>query len=257
MTQAVAKRDEAQVIEAGQGGEVTAFLQVIERAARDPSVDVEKMERLLAMQEKVLGRQAKAAFTAALVDLKPKLPVIERKGRIIIRDKNNEQVIKQSTPYALWEDIDELITPLLAEHGFALSFRSGVASDGKLTVTGILSHRDGHSEETTMTLPHDSSGSKNAVQAVGSSMSYGKRYTATLLLNIRTKGEDDDGAAAGGDAKITDDQLRMLIAACDEVGADKIAFCKFLKVEALAELPLSRYGEAMKALEQKRKKAAK
>jgi hypothetical protein len=48
-----------------------------------------------------------------------------------------------------------------------------------------------------MTLPLDTSGSKNNVQAVGSSTSYGKRYTATLLLNIRTKGEDDDGHAGG------------------------------------------------------------
>jgi hypothetical protein len=126
--------------------------------------------------------------------MQPKLPVVGERGGI---KNNNGQV--QST-YALWEDINDAIRPLLAEHGFALSFKVGQAQDGKITITGILSHREGHQEETTLTLVHDSSGSKNSVQAVGSSVSYGKRYTAMALLNITTRGEDDDGKAAGQSA---------------------------------------------------------
>lgn len=176
------------------------ILAVIERAARDPNVDIDKMERLLAMQERVRERDAIVAFNEALSDLQPKLPVITERGKIIVRAKSangqRDGEITQETAYALWEDINEAIRPLLHEHGFALTFKTGQAPDGKLLVTGILKHRMGHQEEAALPLPHDSSGSKNAVQAIGSSLSYGKRYAAMQLLNITTRGEDDNALQA-------------------------------------------------------------
>lgn len=175
--------------------ESAAIIQVIERAAMNPNVDIDKMERLLQMQERIMERNAKAAYASALAQMQPNLPVITERGKIVVRDKVTKDII-QSTGYALWEDINEAIKPVLAEYGFALSFRTGLAADGKVTVTGILSHREGHQEETIMVLPHDSTGSKNAVQAVGSSTSYGKRYTASALLNITSRGEDDDAEQA-------------------------------------------------------------
>lgn len=182
--------------------ESAAIIQVIERAAMNPNVDIDKMERLLQMQERIMERNARSAYAADLSRMQEHLPVIAENGRIVVRDKVTKEII-QSTGYALWEDINEAIKPVLSSHGFALSFKTGLAADGKITVTGILSHRDGHSEETTMILPHDSTGSKNAVQAVGSSTSYGKRYTACALLNITSRGEDDDGASA---AKTPDEE---------------------------------------------------
>lgn len=167
-----------------------SLIDVIAQAARDPSVDIDKMERLIAMQERVQGREAQTSYYAALAEMQPNLPIIDERGGIKGRDG---QV--QST-YALWEDVNEAIRPTLAEHGFSLSFRVARA-EGEIIVTGILAHRMGHREETTLTLPTDTSGSKNAVQAVGSSTSYGKRYTAFALLNITTTGEDDDGNKAG------------------------------------------------------------
>jgi hypothetical protein len=176
------------------------LLEVIARAARDPSVDIDKMERLLEMQERVIARNAKLAFNTALAEMQPRLPVITERGRIIVREKSSngkrDGDVIQDTPFARWEDINEAIRPLLHEYGFSLSFRTGMATDGKVMVTAVLSHKEGHSEETSISLPHDSSGSKNAVQAIGSSTSYGKRYTTLTLLNITSKGEDDDGASA-------------------------------------------------------------
>ena len=171
--------------------ETTTIIQVIERAALNPNVDIDKMERLLMMQERIMERNARMAYTTALATMQPLLPVIGERGGI-----ENKAGDVQST-YALWEDINDAIRPFLSEYGFALSFRTGQAEDGRIRVTGVLSHREGHQEETTITLPHDSSGSKNAVQAVGSSTSYGKRYTAMALLNLTSRGEDDDGTAGG------------------------------------------------------------
>lgn len=167
-----------------------SLIDVIAQAARDPNVDIDKMERLIAMQERVRGREAETEYYAALAALQPNLPIIDERGGIKDRAGNI-----QST-YALWEDVNEAIRPVLAEHGFSLTFRVARA-DGEIIVTGVLAHRGGHREDTTITLPTDTSGSKNAVQAVGSSTSYGKRYTAFALLNITSTGEDDDGNKAG------------------------------------------------------------
>lgn len=167
--------------------EATALIQAIERAAVNPAVDVEKMERLMQMHERIIARDSKAAYSSALADMQPELPIISERGGI--KDRNGNVQSK----YALWEDVVGVITPILSKHGFALSFRTGNDANG-VTVTGVLSHRFGHSEQTSLTLPIDTSGSKNAVQSVGSSTSYGKRYTCAALLNLRTGDVDNDGA---------------------------------------------------------------
>ena len=226
--------------------EMSALIHIIERAARDPSVDIDKLQRLVDMQERIVQRNAATAYAAALSAMQPDLPVIVERGRIDIGRGKPQS-------YALWEDINETIKPVLAKHGFSLSFRTG-QEDGKIIVTGILSHREGHSERTTMHLPTDTSGSKNAVQAVGSSTSYGKRYTAAALLNLTSRGEDDDGIAGGSSGKITQEQLTDLIALADDVGADKQAFCKYFNVSSLADIQAKDYARAVAALNKKRAK---
>jgi hypothetical protein len=241
--------------------ETTAIVQMIERAAANPAVDIEKMERLLLMQERVMDRRAKAAFDAALSIMQPELPQVDRNGCIVVLSKADRDAGRldakpqQSTPYALWEDINAAIAPHLAKHGFALSFRTGTSPEGKITVTGVLSHREGHREETTITLMHDSSGSKNSVQAVGSSISYGKRYTAGLLLNITSRAPsdaDDDGVKAGALGTISDEQLGELRALLVRVGGDVAAnerrFNEYFKIEGVADLPAKDFDRAKKAL---------
>jgi len=251
---AVAKRDTATAVaaEVVQTNPAT-IMEVISRAAADPNTDVEKLGRLLDMYERISDRDAKAAYAAALAAMQPKLPVITERGRIIVPAKDGKQ--GHSTPYALWEDINEAIRPALSEHGFALSFRTGLAADGKIIVTGILSHSAGHQEETTITLPHDSTGSKNAVQAVGSSTSYGKRYTAMALLNITSRGEDDDGKSGGDPAGLSEDQQAEVQALMEDVGADRKRFLAYIKAESIAAIPARDFDKVMKALEAKRKAA--
>lgn len=164
------------------------LLDVISRAARDPSVDIDKMERLIAMQERVQARDAEIAFSEAFSAMQPDLPAITKGGAIV----HKGQTISE---FAEWEDINKAITPVLSANGFSLSFKPAKV-DGQVAVTAILRHRLGYKDEATLPLPTDTSGAKNAVQSVGSTLSYGKRYAATLLLNLTTEGEDDDGSAA-------------------------------------------------------------
>lgn len=230
--------------------ESAAILSVIERAARDPQVDIDKMERLMAMHERMLARQAKAAYNDALAQLQPKLPVVSERGGI------TNAAGKVQSKYALWEDVVTTISPMLSEHGFALSFR--VSRDGdRQNVTGILSHRDGHSEETTLSLPLDMSGSKNAVQGVGSTVSYGKRYTTQALLNIVSGDQDNDGNGNGnGSGTISAEQKDELVRLMQETGADTEKFLKYMAVASLDEIKAANFNRAKTALEAKRAKVA-
>lgn len=182
---AVANTEQAQSLQVQN--DVTPMLAMIERAARDPNVDVEKMQKLWQMKEHADAIHAKQAYDAAMANLQTELPDIPERGKAIV----NGQL---RYTFALWEDINAAIKPILSKHGFALTFR--IQPGDHIAVTGVLSHKAGHREETSITLPADTSGSKNAVQAVASSTSYGKRYTAGALLNLTSHGEDDDAFGA-------------------------------------------------------------
>ncbi|MBI8355616.1 ERF family protein [Pseudomonas aeruginosa] len=164
--------------------ESATVLQVIQKAASDPSCDIEKLERLMAMHERMQAKQAEQQYAEAMAAMQQELPAIGERGNAAGR-----------YTYALWEDINEKLKPILAKHGFSISFRMPRCDKG-IEVEGVLTHRAGHSERTTIVLPADTSGNKNAVQAVASSVSYGKRYTAGALLNFTTHGEDDDAFTA-------------------------------------------------------------
>lgn len=160
--------------------ETQAIMQMIERVVLNPEADMDKLDKMLDMQERILNRNAKQAFTADLAAMQSELPLVGKAG-----EGHNK------AKYAKLEDINEAIRPTLQKYGFAVTFRTK-QTDKTLTVIAILSHRLGHSEDTDLILPLDTSGSKNAVQAVGSTISYGKRYALCALLNIST-GDDTDG----------------------------------------------------------------
>lgn len=196
-------------------------LSLLERVLSAPDFDIDRMERLWVMQKEVRAEQAKASFIAASSAMQGELPSIPKRGII----KNNSGGVQSH--YALWEDVNTAIKPILQRHGFALSFlvnQNGAA----ITVTGILSHQDGHRETTELTLAPDKTGSKNDVQAIGSAVSYGKRYTASALLNITSHGEDDDGRHFG-DAQKSDENMAKvadfesaIISAIDETELQKV-----------------------------------
>ena len=185
--------------------EATTILQVIQRAATDPSFDADKMQKLLEMHEKIQANAARVEFSAAMASMQCDIPSIAERG-----------AGHNKITYATLEDINDVIKPIMQRYGFAMVFKVEHAQAG-ISVTGILMHRAGHREETTMLLPSDTSGSKNAVQAVASSVSYGKRYVMCAMLNITTRGEDDDGYAAVPAVTITEQQaksIKALLAKC-------------------------------------------
>lgn len=171
-----------------------AMLTMIERVASNPDADIAKMEKLLEMRNQEITRQAKGEFYAAFASMQADLPQVEEKTKG--HQKN----------YASFEDINKKVQPILQKHGFAISFR--IKQEAALiTVTAVLSHKNGYTESTDISLPHDGGGSKNSVQAVGSSTSYGKRYAMCAILNIVTCGEDDDAKASDENATIAQREI--------------------------------------------------
>ncbi len=166
----------------------TPALTMFERLASDPTVPVDKLEKLIELQERIMRHNAKAEFYAAFAAMQGEIPTISERGEILVNGQLRSK-------YARNEDIQGAVRPILQKHGFALSFRNEF-KDGLLTITGILSHRSGHSEQDTFAAKADSSGGKNEVQALGSTRAYGQRYTTLALLNIATTGEDDDAHGA-------------------------------------------------------------
>jgi len=226
--------------------ETAAIISMIERVARDPSIDLDRMDRLMEMHGRITERAAKNAFDAAFAAMQPQLPVVTRRGSITGESRRTGDKLNQS--YGRWEDISPAIMPVLAKHGFAIRFRQEPVTDvtgaAKTRITCILSHAQGHREEAFFDLPLDTTGSKNNVQAYGSTASYGRRYSAMLALNIVTKGEDDDGVAAAGGDFITEEQADKLRARIDAAGIHIRRFCAVMKVDGVAQLRPAQVAEA-------------
>ena len=219
--------------------ESAALLTAISDAAANPQIDAAKMDQLLSIYERVEGRRAEAAYAAAFADMQTELPAIAERGNAAGR-----------YTFALWEDINTTIKPVLAKHGFALSFRTDF-TDG-IAVTGVLQHSAGHKEQTTIKLPADASGNKNAVQAVASAVSYGKRYTASALLNLTSYGEDDDAYKTAVE-RVTEGQAATLRDMLEATGSNEAQFLRWLKVDSIENIPAKAYDTAFKALKAKEK----
>ena len=171
---------------------------LVEKVLTSANPDMAVIEKMLDMQERVLAKQAEMAFNRDFAMMAQEVPVIAETSE------------GHNITYAALETIDAVVRPILSKYGFATSFRVEHPEQNKVKVTCVLMHKDGHRESTSMELGADTSGSKNAVQALGSSVSYGKRYTLCAMLNITTAKEDDNGFAAKPFCPLTNEQVQML-----------------------------------------------
>lgn len=164
-------------------------LQLLREALTNPDVQPEKAVAMAELMFRLEDRDARAAFIAAKVRAISEMPRIGKDGE----NTHTKQ------RYARWEYAQPIITPILARHGLVLNFDVS-QQDGRVAVAPILSGHGWEERGSPIVLPSDKGAGRNDVQAVGSSVSYGKRYAAFAMLNIITGGlaEDDDGNAGGG-----------------------------------------------------------
>lgn len=205
--------------------------------------DLTVLEKLMDLQERHERSIAKKAFDAAIAEAKKEIKPVKKN-----REGNNNSYADQSA-YA--EAVDEI----LAKNGLSYRYRSQQDA-ASITVICVLSHRDGYSEETPLTAFADKTGSKNDIQALGSTLTYLQRYSLGLALGL-SAAVDDDGKAAGGDVPISDDQRKAILDKIEESGADTEKFCVAMKVEAVPDIRAGQYTKAISMLEAKIKAAKK
>ena len=156
------------------------------------NMEVGKLKELLDLQERWEAGQAKKAYVQAMAEFKGKPPEI-------LKDKTVEyQTSKGTTSYkhATLHNVTSCINKALSEHGLTAAWVTS-QDNGSVKVTCKITHIMGHSEETCLSAPPDTSGSKNAIQAIGSTVTYLQRYTLLALTGLATADQDDDGKASG------------------------------------------------------------
>ena len=182
-------------------------------AAQSPDVDAAKIRELWAIKREMDSVDAERGFKQAMARAQARMPRISKQGKIVVPGKEGKS--GHQTPYALYEDIDTAIRPILTEEGFSESFTAEPTGVGTIWHC-IVAHRAGHQERySTPPLPADATGSKNAVQAVFSANSYAKRYLRCNIWNIITVGVDDDAKATG---YLNDAQIKEVCELLNEAG---------------------------------------
>jgi len=247
MKQAIAAREEkAELAPTVARSEATALIEMLERAARDPAVDVEKMRELMAMRAQIMAEQRSIEWDDAMAAAQSEM-------RPVAADASNPST---KSRYASYLALNSAMRPVYARHGFSLGFNTAEgAPEGSIRVVCDVS-RAGHTRRYQVDMPTDGKGSRGGdvmtkTHATGSGLTYGQRYLLKLIFNIAV-GLDDDGNAAGATEPITPEQLAELIKLADEIGADKIKFCEVMKVESLAAIPKAKFANAYALLVSKR-----
>jgi hypothetical protein len=243
----------------------TAVLALIERVALDPGADAAKLERLVAMYERLEAKAAERAFNAAKSRILQKLAgitILKNRTALYEIDKGKPQRgIYEAFKYAPLEEIDKHLRPLLLEEEMDLSYSDEPREHGWILIRGRLKHLPGgHFEDSLMPAPLDSSGGKSNVQGVGSTNSYLRRYIACNIFNIVVIGDDDDGNGGPIDETQTTTIVDLIKRA--KVGPKFLKYMKARSIEeagsleaAVATIAARDYRKAISTLEEQITKA--
>lgn len=222
------------------------MLAMIERAARDPSIDVDKLERLMALAERTQDRQAAQAYSDAMTACQAEM-------RPISQDMSNTQT---KSKYASFGALDKAIRPIYTKHGFSVSFSTAkpdVAEHIKNIAT--VRHRSGHAVIHELELPADGKGAKGGdvmtkTHAAMSAVSYGRRGLHKMIWNL-SEGEWDDDGNAAGNATISEEQIAELAELVKQTKTNLTKYLAYLKVASLPDIPARKFTNAKRILEER------
>lgn len=161
------------------------------RMAVEQGADLDRLERLMALQERWEAAQARKAYDEAFAAFKAE-------AVRIIKNKGVTDGPLKGKRYAELFAVVNAITPALSKHGLGAAWR--ITKDDKdwIEVTCTLRHVGGHIESVSMGGPPDSGGAKNAIQARASTVSYLERYTLKAITGLSEQEDDNDGSGGGG-----------------------------------------------------------
>lgn len=225
-----------------------SIFSVIERAARDPNIDIDKMERLIAMRERELGRVAEQAFNEAM-------KLAQTEMRPIAADADNSQT---KSKYATYAKLDKALRPIYTKHGFSLSFDEADSPKPEhIRVLCYVAHDAGHTRTYRKDMPADGKGAKGGdvmtkTHAAGAAASYGMRYLLKGIFNVAVGEDDTDGNTPLDQATVSREQIVALLKLIEETETPIEKFCEWAKIEAVPELLARHFDKAVQVLNQRK-----
>ena len=214
--------------------------------ALNKGVDIEKLEKLLLLQQDWEKNEARKAFYAAVAAFKEAPPEV-------LKDKENTQFSKggRKAMYASLGNLVKTVNPALGLQGLSASWTIDQA-EKLVKISCKLSHRLGHSETVTMEAPPDISGgnAKNAIQQIKSTVTYLRAVTFEAVTGLATTDDanlDDDGNSAGAQF-INERQLSTIVDFINEKNVNEAKFLEYMGVEFLEKIPANKYKVAIVAL---------
>ena len=216
--------------------------------AIEKNFDLDKVERAMHLQQEWETNEARKAYHEAMSRFKAEPPEIEKDRHVKF------QTSKGTTEYrhASLANVTAKINAALSVHGLSAGWKVAQA-DKQITVTCTITHRLGHSESTSLSGSPDDSGSKNPIQAVGSTISYLSRYTLLCLTGLATYDQDDDSNGTTAEY-ITEEQTAVIKVMLSETGSDTAAFLQFIGADSIDKILAVHYAKAIAALKAKKGK---
>lgn len=214
--------------------------------AIEKGLDLDKVEKAMALQERWEANEARKAYHDAMAKFKSSPPEID-KDKLVRFTAGNKPVEYRHASLA---NVTAKINAAMSLHGLSAAWKVAQA-DKQITVTCTITHRLGHSESTSLSAAPDESGSKNSIQAVGSTISYLERYTLLALTGLATHDQDDDGGH-GEPEYISTDQAIHINDLIKETSSNLAAFLKFAKAESVEKILAADYQKAIAPLYDKR-----
>lgn len=244
-TTEVATHEEPMELAESANGNVS---RLVELAIRE-KVDVGVLERLVDLQERVMERDARAAFFEALNAFQEEVPEIAKSKTAEVTTKSGG---RYSYTYAPLEEITRTIRPVLKDHGLSYSWTTDPGErDDILNVVCILRHVAGHEERAVFPVPTQTDAAMSGAQKQGAALTYGRRQSLEAVLGLTTS---DDVDGAGQAQPIGEWEYEKLDDMLEETGADRRKFLDWLGVEALEDLTMDQYPTAFDALKRKKRK---
>ncbi len=225
------------------------MLSIIESAVLAKDVDVEKLEKMLQLKRTYDAEKARTSYFSAMCSFQNEMPAVK------------QMQAGYGYDYAPLCDVTKVANPFLFKN--SLSYRFEQKKEGEdVTIICVITHKDGHSECTSMTSellssPVSKSGaeSMNALQRLGATVTYLKRYTLCSILGITTADKDVDGRVTVPECSISIEQLDELEELIKPFADQRERFLDMLSIETLADLPVVRFDQAKRSLIKKRQSA--
>jgi hypothetical protein len=228
---------------ASEPSEITGLI----RLAIERDLDVEKLERLVALRERVMDREAAAAFADAIARFQRDVPPIpfNRRNQHARRDG-----ARSTDTYADLEQIARYAGPVLAACDLSYSFDTH-ESDGRITTTCTVRHAAGHSQSATISFPFDSRAGMSEQQKVASANTYGRRYALTNALGLTTTEDDTDGQDPLAAEPLDAEQVGWIEELLHDLHGDRARFLAALRAETTGDLTRGQWRQILTMLRAK------